>query len=244
MGIGEVPVVRVRAHGNASEHTRIELFRPLVPLFLGVVLKNSLVQFLSGPRQRGFLAVFRRVVRRAPRVQPRLHLFLGVDVGVKQRVDCFLTRRNRNHLIPFTDIHLTFHAVLVRDPLAESVDVLPHAVELGVEQMHAVLRHPKPVFVDEIVAVAPDVVAFIDDQRPQAQLPRTALREHAPGDARADDDHVVVRLQIGEAGEPRGVVVVAPAHGQVHAGPLVSAEGSHAGVVRTRDRERFSAPRA
>ena len=123
--IGEVPVVRVRAHGNASQHTRIELFRPLVPLFLGVVLKNSLVQFLPGPRQRGFLAVFRRIVRRAPRVQPRLHLFLGVDVRVKQRVDCFLTRRNRNDLIPFTDIHLTFHAVLVRDPLAEPVDVLP-----------------------------------------------------------------------------------------------------------------------
>ena len=98
--------------------------------------------------------------------------------------------------------------------------------------------------VDEIVAVAPDVVSFVDDQRLQAELATAALREHAPGDARADDDHVVVLLQIGQAGEPRGVVVVAPAHGQVHAGPLVRAEGGHDGVVSMRDRESSSAPRA
>ena len=73
--------------------------------------------------------------------------------------------------------------------------------------------------VDEIVAVAPDVVAFIDDQRPQAQLPRTALREHAPGDARADDRDGEFRMDAWRRPLTLPMrCVPADRHRQLHAG--------------------------
>ena len=126
--------------------------------------------------------------------------------------------------------------MLVGYPVAEPVDVLPNAVEFGVEEVDAVLGHPEAVLVDEIVAVAADVVALVDDQGLQAELLAAALGEDAPADAGADDDHVVLVREPVKPREPAGVVVVAPANTEVHARPLIVAEGGHLGLIASRCR--------
>lgn len=72
----------------------------------------------------------------------------------------------------------TFHAVLVGHPLRKAVHVLPDALVLGVEQVHAVLGDTEAVLVDKVVAVAADVVALVDHERGKAQLPRRTLSNH------------------------------------------------------------------
>ena len=83
------------------------------------------------------------------------------------------------------------------------------------------------MLVDEIVAVAADVIALVDDEGAEAELAAAALGEDATADARADYDHVVVVGETLQSGEPAGVVVVASAHGEVHARPLVGAKRGH-----------------
>ena len=97
------------------------------------------------------------------------------------------------------------HAMLVRRPLPESIHVLPHPLVFRVKQVHAVLTHAKPSRVDEIVTVATDVIAFIDDQRAQSELGARALGENTSGDSRADDDEIVLDVGVYETrerGEP------------------------------------------
>ena len=55
------------------------------------------------------------------------------------------------------------HAVVEWHPLGVLRDVLPDALELGVEEVRAVLRAANPVVVEVVVAVAPDVVSHVDD---------------------------------------------------------------------------------
>ena len=102
--VREVPVVPVGADGNAREHGRVELLRPLVPLLVGVVLEDGLVQLGAGPGQRGLLAVLRVGVDAASRVEPRLHLLLGVHVRVEQLVDGLLGRGDGHDLVLVADV--------------------------------------------------------------------------------------------------------------------------------------------
>jgi hypothetical protein len=44
--------------------------------------------------------------------------------------------------------------MLVIHPFRELVHILPHTIELGMEEVDAVLTDSEPVLVDEIVAVA------------------------------------------------------------------------------------------
>ena len=66
--VGEVAVVGVGPHGDARQHRRVQLLRELVPLLLGVILEDGLVQLLARARQRGLLAVLGVLVDAAARV--------------------------------------------------------------------------------------------------------------------------------------------------------------------------------
>ena len=77
--IAEVTVIRGGPTRQAQHHRRVELSRVLVPLLLGVVLEDLVVQFRPDARQRRLLAVgelrHSRQLRR-PRVASRHHSVL------------------------------------------------------------------------------------------------------------------------------------------------------------------------
>ena len=68
-----------------------------------------------------------------------------------------------------TPCYLGYNSVLVGNPLWELLHVVLHPVVLGVEDVHAVQRGSDPVFVNVVVAVAPDVVPLVQHQNPAHQ---------------------------------------------------------------------------
>ena len=173
--IGKVPIVRARPARQTHEHGRVQLLRVPVPLLLGVVPENLLVQTSADSTQRRFLAVARFAAvcgDHALGVVPRLHRILAHHVRVfKQRVYRRL-RRGYGHQPLDTAVVLDppFDPVVERDPLAELVDVFPHAFELRVKEVRAVFAASYAVGGDVIVAVAADVVAFVDDDGGHVEL--------------------------------------------------------------------------
>ena len=265
MRIAKVPIIRVRAHRNARQDARVEFLWILIPLLLRVMLKYRIIQLWSRPRQRALLSVFRVFIHRSPSIQPRLGFLIRLQIRPgKERVDGISIRWNGHHgvfasivFILFT-IHARtpaiasfdrpFHPVFIRHPLAKPLHVLPHARVSRVKQVHPVLAHPEPFPVDKVVTVPPDVIALIDDQRRQPELPRRALGEDAPGYTGTDDDEIeICRVSHAwvafNAGEPRRVVVVAATDGDVHAGPFVFGEGWHRVVWSGRPRRGRVRPR-
>ena len=201
--IREVPIVRARPARQAHQHGRVKLLRILVPLLLGVVPEDLLVQPRAHPRQRRLLAVRSRPPvgrRHALGVVPRLHLRLASHVGIlEQRVDRLLRGRYGHQFCrPVVGDYPPFDPVVERQPLAELLDVPPHAFVLGVEQVRAVLAAPDAVGGDVVVAVTAEVVALVDHQAGHAELARAPLGEHGSGEAGADDEEVDVSRAGGQ----------------------------------------------
>mmetsp|Transcript_34558 Transcript_34558/g.66029 ORF Transcript_34558/g.66029 Transcript_34558/m.66029 type:complete len:271 (-) Transcript_34558:201-1013(-) len=164
--IREVTVVCVETYRNSHEHRRVQLSRELVPLFLGVVLEDLLIQFRACSRQSCLLAVLRVVILNSALIQPSFHFTLRVDVGIKEHVHCGLRRGDGYELA----IHSTLYSMLVRHPLTETIHVLPHTVVYRVKQMHTILADSKAVLVQVVKAVAANVISFINYQGLEAQL--------------------------------------------------------------------------
>jgi hypothetical protein len=80
--------------------------------------------------------------------------------------------------------------VVEGDPLRELLDVAPHALELGVEEVRAVLGRADPVLVDVVVAVAADVAPAVNHERSHPQLLGAPLGQHGAGEPGADDQQV------------------------------------------------------
>ena len=78
------------------------------------------------------------------------------------------------------------HAVVIGHHLAEAVDVLPHILVRGVEDVRAVHVHHDPVVVALGVGIAGHVATLVDDGGGDARLGELA-RHDGTGEARADD---------------------------------------------------------
>ena len=198
------------------------------------MLKYRLVQLRPRPRQRALFSVLRILVHRPSGVQPSSRVLVRLQIRLgKQRVDRVPVRRHPHDSVPPPPVFVLpvlaldrrLHSVFVRRPLAESIHVFPHPRVLRVKQVHAVLRHPEPLRVHEVVAVPADVIALVHEKRLHPELSRRAAREDAARDAGADDDEVELAVAnprvARDAGEPARIVVVAATDGDVHARPLV-----------------------
>ena len=81
--------------------------------------------------------------------------------------------------------------VLVVGEVGEPVDVLPHPLVGGVEEMRAVLVHLDPgLRVDLAVGVATEVVAPLEHEDLQSELVGAALRDGESEEAGAHDHEV------------------------------------------------------
>ena len=85
---------------------------------------------------------------------------------------------------------LAQHPVLVGAPLGEPRQVLEDLARVGVEDVRPVLVDEDAVLVVVVVGVAADVRPLVDDQDLLAGACRQPLREHAAGEAGADDEIV------------------------------------------------------
>eukprot|EP00982_Pelagococcus_subviridis_P012426 31174-Pelagococcus_subviridis.AAC.4 len=122
-------------------------------------------------------------------VPPR-HRVLVAHPRVEERVHRLLRRRDRDELLiargaRARDRDAAFHAVVERDPLRESLDVLPDARVLGVEQVRAVLGRADAVLRDVIVAVPADVISLVDDDGGHPELGAASLREDRAAEGRS-----------------------------------------------------------
>mmetsp|Transcript_5745 Transcript_5745/g.18446 ORF Transcript_5745/g.18446 Transcript_5745/m.18446 type:complete len:339 (+) Transcript_5745:125-1141(+) len=117
--VAKVAVVGGRAARQPHQHRRVELGRVLVPLLLGVVLEDPLVQPRPHARKCRLLPVGRLGAgrRNALSVVPRLHLLLGRDCLAEERVDRLLRRRDGHQPLDAVLVrHLPLDAVVKRDP--------------------------------------------------------------------------------------------------------------------------------
>mmetsp|Transcript_69218 Transcript_69218/g.154420 ORF Transcript_69218/g.154420 Transcript_69218/m.154420 type:complete len:399 (-) Transcript_69218:301-1497(-) len=171
--IVEVAIVGRRAARQTHQHGRVEFGWVLVPLLLGVVLKDPLVQPLANPREGSFLAVGRLSAGWLDplRFVPRRHRLIGIHTLAEERVDCLLDWRDGHQLLDAILVRdHALHPVVERHPLGELLDVVPHPLELGVKQMCTVLGRPDAMRINVVVAISADVVTHVDDEGRHPQL--------------------------------------------------------------------------
>ena len=84
-------------------------------------------------------------------------------------------------------------AVLVAGERGEAVDVLPHPLVGGVEQVGAVLVHlDSGLGLGSAVGVAADVVSAVEDENAESEVVGAPLGDGEPEQAGADDDEISV----------------------------------------------------
>mmetsp|Transcript_20478 Transcript_20478/g.42470 ORF Transcript_20478/g.42470 Transcript_20478/m.42470 type:complete len:424 (+) Transcript_20478:135-1406(+) len=195
--IRKVALVCVGPAGQAQHHRRVQLRGVLVPLLLGVVLEDGVVQVWSHAHEGCLLAVCglaSMLWLDANLVVVSLHLLLVGDVRSKQLVHCLLHGRYWDELLDAVFVgHPASHAVVKGDPLRELLDVVPHAVVLCVEQVRPILAGTDAVGCHIVVAVATDVVPLVEYEGCHSQLPGAPLRDHAAGQACSNDQQVDLR---------------------------------------------------
>jgi hypothetical protein len=80
--------------------------------------------------------------------------------------------------------------VLILSPLGEPGQVLEHLAAVGMEDVRPVLMNEHTSVVIVVEGVAPDVIAFVDDQNFFAGIVRQPLRHDAAGEAGSNDEIV------------------------------------------------------
>mmetsp|Transcript_76262 Transcript_76262/g.177003 ORF Transcript_76262/g.177003 Transcript_76262/m.177003 type:complete len:207 (+) Transcript_76262:934-1554(+) len=120
-----------------------------------------------------------------------LHLLVTGDAGAEESVHCLLHGWNRNQLLSSVPVPYTAtDTVIEGNPFGELVDIIPDALILRVEEVRAVLAGTDAIGCDIVVAIAAQVFTLVDDEGRQAQLLRTALCQHAAGQAGTDDEKI------------------------------------------------------
>ena len=155
------------------------------------MLKDLLVEVGTDARQGGLLAVlqFGAVGRELPiLVVPLLHLLRRRDICTEECVHSLKSRRDRHKLLHAVPVgHAALDAVVERHPLGESLDVLPHTLELRVEQVRTVLGRSQPVLLHVVVTIAANVVSHVNHAGGHAELFRAALGNHSTREASTDN---------------------------------------------------------
>ena len=238
--VGEVALAVVEAERNALEELDVELARILVPLLLGVVLEDELVEMLAELLQAELLAVRRLHNALVAHVgQVGAQLLLALDARAAQYVHRRDVDRYGKDAVDVG--HAAVHLVAVVEPVAELVHIRPDALVVCVEDVRAVLGDADAgLLVDVVVAVAAEVVALLDDEYARLRVEQADLLGHdRAAEARADD-HVVGRVHDAllvqvEHIVPGGVEVIARHRSVGHLGRHLLVE-----VERTRQDVRAS----
>jgi hypothetical protein len=100
----------------------------------------------------------------------------GVDVG-----------RNRN----FDTVHLRHHLVIPPLPRVFVCDVGPDMIFVCMEEMRTIFVHKQPrLFLNEVVAISPNVLALLDHQHPSTQLRGTPLGQNSSAHPRPHNNYI------------------------------------------------------
>ena len=81
--------------------------------------------------------------------------------------------------------------MLIGTPVGELREVVEDLFRLGVEDVRTVQMNQDAMLVVEVIGVAGDVRALVDDEHTLAQTVGEPFREHGAGEARADDEVIV-----------------------------------------------------
>ena len=186
----EVVVVIGQAHRKALDDARRQLGAAATPLLLGIALDELLEHVAADQRQRLLLEVLRLAL--ADEVCG-LGLLALDDLDSLGRGADAPHLRERVHVerqviqLVLVDGHGAVHIVV---ELGESVDVIPHRAQGGVEDVRAVAVHVDALHVLG-VNVAGDMVAAIDDQAGLAEL-GSLMAENRRRDAGTDNQIIIM----------------------------------------------------
>ena len=182
IGVGEVAVVAVEAQRDAGGDLRVKLGGIEAPLFAGVAAEEFFVELAAYAVDDHVFGGDERIAFFGDGVEERLHAG-RVELAIVERVDRVEIDGDGHE----TSVHAGAHAMLILTPLGEARQVVENIRRVGVEDM-------RPVTVDEdaggivaIVGVATDVGAFVHDEDALFESAGESFREHAAGEARANN---------------------------------------------------------
>jgi hypothetical protein len=189
--IGEVPIVAIRAHGDARGHLRVQFGGIHAPLFAGVAAEKFLVKFAADFTDNNILR----------RAQTLSHLGHGseklgglrfreiVTVKFIDRVEIYWHRHK-------VAVYFCEHAMLVTAPCGKARQVIENLWRIGVENVRAVFVHENAGRVVMIECISTDVVASIANEHGLPQTACETFSENTAGKPSADDkiiEHVLTR---------------------------------------------------
>ena len=190
VGVVEVAVVEVVADREPADDVGRQLRWVGLPLLRGVAADERLVERAADQRDPLLLEV-----RRGGGVD--LARLLGDQrarlVGRHGLAEVLADRGQVDRHRVDAALVVGEHPVLVAGELREPVDVLPHALVGGVEQVSAVLVDLDPgLRLGRGVRVTTDVVASVEDKDVQSQVVGTAFGDGESEQTGADDDEISV----------------------------------------------------
>ena len=185
VGGGEVAVVVVEADGQARDDVGGELGRISLPLLRRVVADECVEEGLADQLLALLIEVLRLDIGVFTGLALNLRLRLGRRVvGMEELVDSAEIDGERVYLAAVRRIH----AVRIVGEFRESVRILPHTLDVGVEQVGAVLvDFDARLLIEVRCGVATDTRASVDDEYVLPAPLRDLLGDGQAEKARADD---------------------------------------------------------
>ena len=188
-GLREVPVVVADEDRHAPGDRGVDLVGRLPPLLHRVVQEDVLIDVVGDLDELGVVLLAKLhdrdllVLAEGVHELPIEALALLVPEGEPEGAVVEGHRHERA-------VNVGENLVLVVGPLGEAREELVHAVVHGVIDVRAVLVDEDARVVEEVVGVAGDVVAALEDADLEPAGLGEAARAGRPGVARADDDRV------------------------------------------------------
>lgn len=168
VGVAEVAVVVGEAHGQAGDDRRVEQRRVGLPLLRRVALDERLIEGAPNETDRLLFEIGGLFAAQLGSLfGDEGARFVGRVGGTEELVDGTEVDRQRIDLTTVVRVD----TMLVGVERGEAVDVIPHALIRGVEQVGAVPVDLDPrVGIDGRPCVAADVVAPFDDGHAHAEF--------------------------------------------------------------------------
>ncbi len=191
VGVREVAVVVRVAHGQARDDARRQVLGVRLPLLGRVLTDERLVERTTDEGDALLVEVLGRL---AAELGSLLVEQVAGGLRAERRAEELVHRaevdRHRVHLALVRGVHPVHVVREGREP----VDVLPHTLVRGVEQVRAVAVHLDPGLRLVLrVGVAAHVVAAVDDEDLAAVLLGDPLGDGETEESRTDDDKVRVQ---------------------------------------------------
>ena len=184
--VEKVVVVVVEAHRQALEDRCGEFGGRATPLFFRVAFEEGLVEIGADEFQRLVLEGLRLVDRAVADPGDERSGLVRAHRLVVILVDRMQVDRQRENL----PLARGFHPVLVGHEIGEGVDVIPHLLVIGMEDMGAIdMYHDAGFRITLGVAVAADMIAPVDDGDGMAGLGQLTS-DYGPGKTRAYKENV------------------------------------------------------